>query len=438
MVRLRGHQIVGSFLIVSAGLALWQAYSIGGSIEWWREAAALVGDTAGKTRGSWAALRALVTSAAMLCVGIGLWRAKRWARLIGIMLAACVLPALAVSVYFLGGRVLTVVSVAGLAGWLITFMYLWRSRGAIQAFGSQRAVSVIAWIGIGSWVLVAIGIGGIERYLRQRGPDVVISRHLKQQAGQPLPAGMVYREVCSMRIAFPADARVQFVTVNEETNWSSAAVVLAEDAGMVIVTCDSAEGTLYSSAFRPLGINDAYDAHRYVLTSGSAMARIFRGIVSDASQSYSELTAPGWRGYGTPHSRADSPKQALDFSLYERSASGSGEMMWVTNDRRWSRERIEDAVILTTFTVERSPQHYLAEGKAARAAGRLLDAQFALAQAYLLGARDVKMMLALAEVSAGLGSWRLTKKLSSTVLSQDPDHVQAQALQAQAVSAIEQ
>ena len=71
---------------------------------------------------------------------------------------------------------------------------------------------------------------------------------------------------------------------------------------------------------------------------------------------------------------------------------------------------------------------YVEEGRQALAEGRSHDAQFALAQAYLLGEQNPGVVLKLALLSAELDNRRLAELLTQELMRSDPENADASTL----------
>ena len=128
-----------------------------------------------------------------------------------------------------------------------------------------------------------------------------------------------------------------------------------------------------------------------------------------------------------------------EYSIYSRSnPHQSVSCLWVARAGVLNVAQVERA--MGNFEFLSSTQvdgQSVQEADKALAQGRLLDAQFALAQAYLRGEKNPTVARKLADVSAALDSRVLVKTLAQELLADDPENIELKALHERALKASE-
>jgi len=128
---------------------------------------------------------------------------------------------------------------------------------------------------------------------------------------------------------------------------------------------------------------------------------------------------------------SDDFSSRADYSIYSKeNLQQSASLVWTMDGKVMSVSQIERSMGAFQFVSSTKTQkEYVQEADKALAEGRHLDAQFVLAQAYLLGEKEPAVTMKLAEVSAKLGSaGSFLRRLAQELLASDPENAKAKEL----------
>lgn len=408
------------------------------------------------TNSAWAALKSVEQGGILLrflwlgmalAAGIGAFGAKKWVRWLGLFLAGSVpISYLNRGLMFGAATVVTPMSVCVSLAAIIVFLFLWKSRQAKKIFGYDTKAAKNAWAALAVLCFMPAMLFGFVIYVKSRHH----AAHIKQagrvvyQAGQAVGEGFVARDLLGFRLAVPPDARIVSIKKRAK-NGSATVALLTPDENILVFISSDAIGELMAGMGRAIGIGAPYDIHRHVLrsewnivflvTKAIAIPRLGKGN----DMQLTELEAPRWRGLVVQGSQYDGFR--AEYSIYGRDdPHQSVSCLWSVRMRALSVAQVERSMGAFEFlaSTNKAQEQYIQEADKALAEGRQLDAQFALAQAYLHGEKNPIVTRKLADISAELGSWQLVRKLTQELLADDPENPEVKALYERALKASEQ
>lgn len=375
---------------------------------------------------------------------IGVFHAKRWGRIFGVYLTAWTPIEYGRQALMFGAEaVFTPISVGFLLMTLAVCWFMCTSKQVKQVYGgwgkhgesvkkNKFVLTVLAGI-----MVVGAAVAGVLVVQKMKRASVETQWIAPIVVTTPveLQPGFVDRELLNFRVAVPNNMRVEWVA--QDTQY----ILLGQaDKKLKIVVSGEPMGIMINDIGKALWIGGPYEIHRHMLRS---RWNIVFGVLKSLTLSHfgkrvdiAELQGPGWRGFGV-YSLEKAPTWAAEYSFYDRT-NPNHAMAYTWRDGVVDKNEFTQVGGRFAFLPEtKLPGHYVAEAKLLLAQERLLDAQFALAQAYVLGEQSPEVWEQLVEVSAELESWRFVKLLAKTLLEGDPENSRMEALYKQALKVLE-
>ena len=387
-------------------------------------------------------LSAVLLLMAALLTGIGMMRAKRWARWLGlsfvqVMLAMTLTWALIFGVAPTGAQLVSSVV------WMVLYWCLWKSPRVDKVFGRDIKVDKGGWVTIACYCLLPVVNLGAVQFIKGRYHISEVQQQIVYPVNSRMEPGFVRREVLDFRVAMPSDARVEGVTKGAgQYAPPSIVLLLADDVGRVVIGPGALGSWTEPSINRLVGVTTPYEIHRHLLRSRwSPVFLLLRATTIHKDAQLTSLETPTWKGFGEYYDKAAQGNSGirLSYSIYSsREPRRSATYGWLLKARSPQLSTIEQAMGAFEFLPsQRTAEEYVAKARQARMKGHPFDAQFALTQAYLLGTKNPVVTLELAQVSAELGSWSFVKRLSEELLKDNSEDLQAKELFGKALKAIE-
>lgn len=377
-----------------------------------------------------------------LVAGIGMFKAARWARWLGVFLAGSVPVGDLSSALMFGAAVaLTPMSLCVSLIAIIVFLFLWRSRQAKEMFGYDPKAARNAWMALGGLCLIPAMLFGFVIYIKAKHglPRFTLTSQVVQPVGRAIEKDFVQRELSDFRVTVPNN--VPIISFHSENSGTSVALG-TPDKKMWVMVSSGALGELMKQVGQAIGMNTPYDIHRHLLWSRWNVIFVILQAVSIPNYGddvwVTESETPKWRALVIQGRKNDVFR--AEYSIYSREDSlQTASCFWYVQGKVLTAAQIEDGMSAFEFlTATRTRSQYMQEAGEALAGGRQLDAQFALAQAYLQNEKDLVVTRKLADVSAELGSWQLVKKLAQELLADNPGNREVKVLYERALKASEQ
>lgn len=383
----------------------------------------------------------ILSAGLVLFTAVGMFQARRWSRSLGLFLTGVVpLGYLNRGLLFGAPAVftwipLTVFSVAMLVFWL-----LWKSQEVERVFGSvgikEKRALLIA---LGGLSLISVGLFGAVLYVKAsyNPPRIKQAGRLIYPRTQTLNKSFTLREVLGLRMVVPIDARV--ISLRRSENGASGITLGTPTKEVTVLINSESIGKLMAGIGRPIGIDNPYDIHRHTLLSEwnfifllvktMAIPRLGKNL------QLKELEAPQWRGLAL--SGRDGSTR-VEYSIYNtEDPMRSATCTWSVRNSAIDLSALERSMGFFEFLNSSvDPENHLKLAREVLTNGRLIDAQFMLAQAYLLGQKNPEVTATLAWVSAELESWNAVARLAKEWLEENPGNQEAKALERKAKKAL--
>jgi len=387
-------------------------------------------------------LWAILSTVLVLFTAVGMFQARRWSRSLGLFLAGVVpLGYLNRGLLFGAPAVFTWIPLAVFSMAMFVFWLLWKSQEVGQILGDISSKEKRALlIGVGCFGLISAGLFGAVLYVKaEYNPS-----RIKQMARliyprtQSLDKNFTLREALDLRIAVPVGA--QIISLKRSEGEPLVIGLGTPNKDVTVSIRYESMGNLVASVGRPIGISSPYEIHRHVLGSEwNCIFLLMKAMVIPRfgeNLQLRELESTHWRGLALS-GRKDQTER-VEYSIYSSTKpTQSVTCTWFVRNDAIALSAIEEAMGLFQF-LDATPNYdsYVESSRELLAEGRFVDAQFLLAQAYLLGPKNLGVTTALARVSSKLDSWSVVGRLAKEWLREDPGSVEAKALEEKAAKAL--